>query len=400
VNILFLTQRVPYPPDKGDKIRAYHQLRGLAERGHAVHLVAFADNRSDLRHEASLREICASIRFVPISARQAMPRVVAGLGQRAPLSLAYFRSGSMRRVVERSLIDIQPSTVFVCSSAMAQFAPRDLAHRTIVDMVDVDSEKWRAYARHSAGPRAWVYRVESQRLRQYEQALLSRVALVMVCAEREAALLDSSTGRRPDTLEVITNGVDLDHFRPCAVAGYGAAGAKLLFTGGMDYLPNVDAVRYFANEVLPRIRSRRPDAEFVVAGRNPTRQVRQLGSRAGVQIVGQVPDMRPYFMQATGSVVPVRMARGVQNKLLEAMACGRAVVATPQVAAGLAAVAGEELLVAQNGPDFAEASLRVLDEEPLRARLGQRARLFVQREHGWAPLMRRLCSLVEAVAAA
>jgi sugar transferase (PEP-CTERM/EpsH1 system associated) len=400
VNILFVTQRVPYPPDRGDKLRAYHELRALAVRGHRVHLLAFADDRDEVRHEASLREICASVRLVPIDRPRAMVRALAGLAQRSPLSLAYFRSGRMLRAVERALWEVRPSAVFVCSSSMAQYVPRDLASRAIIDLVDVDSEKWAAYARRGVGPRAWVYRLESRRLRQYEQTLLSTAGSVIVSAEREAALLESATGCRSDTLHVITNGVDLEHFRPSESAGSGASGAKLLFTGVMDYLPNVDAVRYYADSVLPLVRSRRPDAELVVVGRNPTRQVRRLGSRAGIRIVGGVPDMRPYFMQATASVLPLRIARGVQNKLLEAMACGRAIVATPQVAAGLNVVPGEDLLVATNGQELAEASLRVLNDEELRARLGRRARLFVQRQHQWEPLMNRLSSLVEAVAAA
>lgn len=379
-------------------MRAYHEIRALAGAGHAVHLLAFADDGCAAQHRSALGQWCASVEIVPLDRRRATVRALARLPGPAPLSLAFFGSARMRNAVERRIRLSQPQAIMVCSSAMAQYAPPELASRTIVDLVDADSEKWRDYARRAVPPRAWVYWLEWRRLRRYEQHLLGRVGHVVVTSEREAACLDP-VGRRRGRLHVITNGVDLDYFKPEPSDGLSTV-PRLVFTGAMDYAPNIDGVRYFAREVLPAVRHSYPATEFLVVGRRPTGAVRELGSRPGVQIVGEVPDVRPYLIGATGCVVPLRIARGVQNKLLEAMACGQAVIATPQAADGLRVVDGEHLLVARADREQVSATLRALGDVDLRARLGRQARQFVEREHRWSPHMRRLTELVESAAAA
>jgi sugar transferase (PEP-CTERM/EpsH1 system associated) len=401
VSVLFLTQRVPYPPDKGDKLRAYHELRALVEQGRAVHLIAFADNADDLRQSGELQKLCETVQIVPLRRGRAAVKSVATLARPGrPLTLAYFYSAAMGQAVQRSIVRIQPRALFVCSAQMAQYVPRDMAKRTVVDLVDVDSEKWLDYAMRDTPPRAWVYKLESRRMRQFERGLLSRMGRVVVSAQREADLLLRDLGPRPDKLHVISNGVDLAYFARVAGARPPRSGNRLLFTGVMDYFPNVDAVHYYANDVLPLVRRRKPDAEFVVVGRRPAPPVRHLHSPvSGVHVVGQVPDVRPYLAQATASVAPLRIARGVQNKLLEAMASARAVVATPQAAAGIRAVDGRHLLIARDAAEFADATVQLLDDEGLRTRVGLQARQFVECEHRWAPLMREMTTLVDAVAA-
>jgi sugar transferase (PEP-CTERM/EpsH1 system associated) len=306
----------------------------------------------------------------------------------------------MRQAVERSLVRFQPEALFVCSAQMAQYVPRNMAKRTVLDLVDVDSAKWHDYATRARLPRAWIYELESRRLRQFERGLLSRMGRVVVSAQREADLLTRDLSVSSDTLHVISNGVDITYFDGVARARPRGGQASLLFIGVMDYFPNVDAVDHYAKDVLPLVRRRKPDTEFVVVGHRPAPRVRQLHSpRRGVRVVGQVPDVRPYLAQATASVVPLRIARGVQNKLLEAMACARAVVATPQAAAGVRAVDGSHLLIARDASELAEATVQLLDDEALRTRVGFQARDFVEREHQWAPLMRKMTTLVDAVAA-
>jgi polysaccharide biosynthesis protein PslH len=394
VNVLFLAQRVPYPLDRGDKIRAYHELRTLAERGHAVHLVAFAEQGRDELDERALASLCASVTLIRFDRRPAALRALADLATgRGPLSLAYFGSAGMMEAVRRRVADAPIEAVLVCSSSMAQYIPARLVDRTVVDLVDVDSEKWRDYARRIRVPYASLYRIEAQRLRRYEQYLLRSCAHVVVTTPREAALLPSAHGRA----HVITNGVDLDYFRPTAQRHH--SNPRLAFTGVMDYPPNVDGVRYFASEVLPLIRRLCPEAEFVIVGSYPTWQVRRLAGRPGVTVTGRVPDTRPYLAEATASIAPLRIARGIQNKVLEAMASGCPVISTPAAVAGLRVIPGEHLLVASDGQGLADACLQVLRDIDLRSRLSEQARQFVEREHRWGPPMPRLCELLEGTAA-
>jgi sugar transferase (PEP-CTERM/EpsH1 system associated) len=414
MRVLFLAHRVPYPPDKGDKIRAFQELRALVARGHQVHLFAFADDPEDVRHRATLAELGATVEIIPLDPWRAKLRALAGLVGRAPLSIRYFASAQMRRSVVCSLAGRELDAALVSSGPMAQYVPPALAARTVVDLVDVDSEKWLAYAHRRSPPWSWLFRVEWRRLRRYERAIVDRFAHTVVTTAREAALLERpDDATLPTSLHAITNGVDLERYRPATWPGSepirlpaaerrflpASAGPRLVFTGVMDYYPNVDAVRYFAEEVLPLVRACEPRAELLVVGRDPIRSVRRLGERPGVTITGYVEDVRPYLAAATVCVAPLRVARGVQNKILEAMASGRPVVATPEAAAGLRTDDGEHLLVGRDAAELAGAVVSVIRDARLRTELGARARAFVEREHGWGPMMERLARLVESVAA-
>jgi sugar transferase (PEP-CTERM/EpsH1 system associated) len=415
MKLLFLAHRVPYPPNKGDKIRSYHELRAFAKRGHEIHLLAFADDVRDLQHQVELARWCASVRIIPLRKFWARLRALMALFLPRPLSLGYFGSRWVTRKVGRALAGGEFDAIFVYSSVMAQYVPAEWRSRTIVDLVDVDSEKWREYAERTRPPRSWFYGIEAARLRRYEYKVVSRFAHTILTTPREAALLahlDEFTRRA--RLRVIANGVDLDYFQPDerlpeavaidpavhpADAGQRADSApRLVFTGAMDYYANVEAVEWFVAEVLPRIREQEPRAEFFIVGSNPTGRVKRLAAQPGVTVTGFVEDVRPYLLGATACVVPLRIARGVQNKLLEAMACGKAVVATTQAAEGLRVRSGEELLVANNPGEFAAAALFVIRNATLRESLGWRARSYVEAQHDWQPSLERLIELVEFAA--
>ncbi|MEP7339239.1 MAG: TIGR03087 family PEP-CTERM/XrtA system glycosyltransferase [Acidobacteriota bacterium] len=416
MKLLFLAHRIPYPPNKGDKIRSYHELRALARRGHEVHLMAFADDPHDLQYQVELARWCASVRIVRLRKPWATLSALAELPFSRPLSLGYFGSWKMKRLVERALTEQKFDAVFVYSSAMAQYVPVEWHARTIVDLVDVDSEKWREYAERASTPRSWLYGLEAARLRKYEHEVVQCFAQTVLTTPREAALLNElDEFTRRARLRIITNGVDMDYFqpaemnsfprtktsgqlRPLAPARGIASAPRLVFTGAMDYYANVEAVEWFAAEVLPLIREQEPEAEFFVVGSNPTAQVKKLARQPGVTVTGFVEDVRPHIYRATACVVPLRIARGVQNKLLEAMACGKAVIATPQAAAGLNVRNGEDLLLTDSPSEFAAAALMVIRNATLRESLGWQARSFVEAEHEWQPLLQRLIELVESVA--
>jgi len=423
MKLLFLAHRVPYPPNKGDKIRSYHELRAFARRGHEIHLVAFADDVRDLQHQVELARWCASVRIIRLRKFWArlrallallLPRPAAAPLSR-PLSLGYFGSRRVARAIGRALAGGEFDAIFVYSSVMAQYVPAEWHSRTVVDLVDVDSEKWREYGERTRWPQSWLYGVEAARLRRYEYKVVSRFAQTILTTPREAALLgrlDEFTRRA--RLRVITNGVDLDYFHPddklpeaaannpmvhfADVGPRADSAPRLVFTGAMDYYANVEAVEWFVNKVLPRVREREPRAEFFIVGANPAARVRRLAAQPGVTVTGFVADVRPYLLGAAACVVPLRIARGVQNKLLEAMACGKAVVATTQAAAALRVKGGEELLVADDPEEFTAATLRVIRNATLRETLGWRARSYVEARHDWRPLLDRLIELVEFTA--
>jgi sugar transferase (PEP-CTERM/EpsH1 system associated) len=385
----------------------------MVEHGLEVHLLAFADDPADPRHHAALESLCASARIVPLPRPRSTVGALVSLAAGAPFSLGYFSLPRMRRLLRCALPALQPDVIFVSGSVMAQYLPNDHAHRAIVDLVDVDSEKWRQYAGLTRPPRSWLYALESVRLRRYELTTLRRVAASLVTTEREAALLRAAAGPLLSTrLHVIGNGVDLDWCLPSPTPAANRPAAsgnpawladrglpRLVFVGEMSYFPNVDAVCSFADQVFPSIRRQQPRAELLIVGRNPTAPVRRLGRRPGIRVVGPVPDVRPYLAAATVCVVPLRIARGVQNKVLEAMACGRPIVATPEAVAGLQVRDGVELRLARTADELAQASLRLLQDASLRINLGAEARRYVEREHQWSAHSARLLALLEATAA-
>jgi sugar transferase (PEP-CTERM/EpsH1 system associated) len=305
----------------------------------------------------------------------------------------------MKRLVRQTLAEREIDVIFVYSSTMAQYAPSEYQARTIVDLVDVDSEKWRDFAGRIRPPKSWLYKSEWKRLRRYEHAIASRYAFTVLTTEREAALLDElDEFTRRGRLRLISNGVDLEYFRPDERI-LKSSPPRLVFTGAMDYYANVDGVRWFVDEIFPLIHAEVPEVELLIVGGNPTAEVKKLGRREAVTVTGYVDDVRPYLLNATACVVPLRIARGVQNKVLEAMATGKAVIATPEAVAGLRVQPDLHLLLANNPAEFAQATLAVMRDEELSANLGFEARRFVEAEHAWEPFLERLNKLVETVVA-
>lgn len=402
MNILYLAHRIPYPPDKGDKMVSYHQVRHLGAR-HRLHLVCFADDRSDLAHADVLREFCASVDVVYRSPRSARLAGLRGLLDGRSISVAAFDSPALRRAATERLrgADI----VLAFSSVMAQYVPSGDWRPRVMDFVDADSEKWRLYASRSRWPASWLYAREADRLGRFEEAVARSWDQSLFVCEREARVLRSRAPGVP--VGVIPSGVDLEYYAPpprAAVPGNGsgphaAGGPRLVFTGMMDYFPNVDGVRWFAAEVFPRVREAIPNARFTVVGRNPARSVRALASVPGIEVTGAVPDVRPYLAASDLACVPLRVARGLQNKMLEAMAMGLPVVATTPAYEGLDAPEGAGIEVADDPAGFAARVIALLREEGRRLEAGRRARAYVEARHKWADHGAALEALLEGLVA-
>ena len=383
-DILFLAHRVPYPPDRGDKIRSFHLLKHLSAR-HRVHLVAFAEGAGDVAHEAALGQYVATQTVVRRSKTQAVAAAQALLSGK-PVSLTAFDNLAMRRaaadVLGREAID----AVFVFSGQMAQHVPAS-APPLVMDFVDMDSAKFAGYARAARGPMRWMLAREARLLMAYEARVATRAHASLFVSAAEAGLFERETGASHVT--VVENGIDTTFFAPGpAVARSGLGAASIVFTGQMDYRPNIDGVTWFARSVLPRIRAKRPDAEFVIVGRSPSQGVRALGRIENVRVTGEVADVRGWLADAAVIVAPLLLARGIQNKVLEGMAMARPVVASSEAAAGIDH--GGTIAVAPDAEAMAAAILRLLSDPEGAAALGARAREQVIGRYSWAAAMHGL----------
>lgn len=390
--LLFLAHRIPYPPDKGDKIRSFHMLRHLAARG-PVHLAAFVDDPADMKHVGALREICASVELQPITKADRIRRAIRGYLKGDPVSTAIFYSTSMVRHVREIVRTHDIDRIVVFSGQMAPYAMPylDGRRRSIMDFVDVDSEKWRQYAEDATGWRHRLYKREAKLLLAAEKYAARQFTVSTFVSEPEAALFRKLAGSYGHTIHAVGNGVDADRFDP-ATARRKPFGThpNVVFTGAMDYRPNIDAVRWFAREVWPMVRAIHPDAGFIIVGSDPAPEVKKLGSIAGIRVTGRVPEVLPYLLGADAVVAPLQLARGVQNKVLEAMAAARPVVATPQAFEGIDAVPGRHLLVADTPGLFASALDALFSHGEQAAALGAAARAHILANYSWDAKLAKL----------
>lgn len=383
-DILFLAHRIPFPPDRGDKIRSHHVLKALAAIA-PVHVGCLAESDDDFAHEGELASVAAS-HCMP---RRSKPVSLAGmeaLVRREPVSLAAFRSPELQRWVDHTLATREIAAIYVFSGQMGQYVPRGWQGRLVVDLVDVDSAKFEAYALERTGPRGWIDAREARLLRQVEAGLASRAAATLLVSEAEADLLRSRVSGEHHILP-LRNGIDFASFDPAATVPHPAlteGGPHFVFTGQMDYAPNVSAVERFAGAILPRIRRAHADAQFHIVGRAPTADVIALGGQPGVRVWGAVPDVRPFLAGATLVVAPLTIARGVQNKVLEAMAMARCVIASREAATGIDARHGRDWAVAESDAAFVTTALHLLARPAEREEIARSARAFVTGSMGWA----------------
>jgi sugar transferase (PEP-CTERM/EpsH1 system associated) len=381
-NILFLAHRVPYPPDKGDRIRSFHLLQFLSERA-AVHLACLADEPVEPGVREVLSAHCLRSAVVPVGKMGRWSRALEALARGRTATEGAFHVPELYRVVRAWAAECRFDGVVATASSLTPYLrrPELQAVPAVVDFVDVDSQKWLDYAQVSGGLWAWLYRLEGRRLRRLETDVARWARAVTLVAEAEAALYRQFCPDGP--VHVVTNGVDLEYFEPPAEACGGEESAGCVFVGALDYRPNVDGAVWFCREVWPQVRSRCPTARLSLVGRRPTPEVRRLATLPGVTVVGQVPDVRPFLARAAVTVVPLRIARGVQNKILESLAMGKATVASPQPLAGLQAEPGIHLLAAATPAEWVEALVSLFGDPQRRRQLGNAGRRYVEEHHRW-----------------
>lgn len=388
-DLLFLSHRVPYPPDKGDKIRAWHMFRHLAQTHH-MHLGCFIDDPADWEHLPTLKAMCADLACFPLDPRRARLKALMRLRPGQPLSLGYFEDRRLRRWVDAKLADPAIERVFVFSSSVAGYAMHAASHRRVLDFVDVDSAKWTTYATQARMPMRAVWAREGRTLLEFERRAAASYDHSLFVSEHEWQHFLALAPEAADRTGWVSNGVDLEYFSPDLTfpPPFEPSGADLVFTARMDYRPNIDAAAWFAHSVLPVLHARRQAARFWIVGAAPTPEVRQLAALPGVRVTGRVTDTRPYIASADVVVAPLRIARGIQNKILEAMAMARPVVATPEAFAGVRARPGQDILLANGVDDTVQHIIDVLDGR--HAMLGLAGRRAVEAAHQWSVTLRPL----------
>lgn len=396
--ILFLAHRIPFPPDRGDKIRSHHILKRLA-RIAPVHVATFVETEEDAAQETELAALAAShcvverTRPVPLATLEA-------LATGRPVSLTAFASARLRGYVAKVLRERPIGTIAVFSGQMAQYVPHDFTGTLVMDFVDVDSAKFEDYADRASFPLSALYRREARLMSAFESRMAELSDCSLLATPEEAAFFVS---RMPEGCDAfvcgMSNGIDAEFYDPAGVPGppeFMRGGPNIVFTGQMDYPPNVEAVTFFAREVMPGIRKAHADARFHIVGRAPVAKVAALDGINGTNVTGPVRDVRPWIARADLVVAPLLIARGVQNKVLEAMAMGRPVLVTTAAATGIGACEGVELAVADGAAALVHRANDLLGDGEQASRMGLAARAFVMREKAWDAVLAPLDALCRA----
>ncbi|WP_426194746.1 TIGR03087 family PEP-CTERM/XrtA system glycosyltransferase [Massilia sp. DWR3-1-1] len=393
---MLLIHRIPYPPNKGDKIRSYHLLKHLAQH-YRVHLATFVDDTDDWQHVPRVQALCASSHFSPLNPKLARLRSLGALFADRSLSLDYYRDAALRQWTAAAVRSHRIERIVVFSSAMAQYAEPFPHARRVVDFCDVDSAKWAQYAEQKSWPMSALYAHEARQLLAYERKVARDTYAALFVSQPEADLFRQLAPESGHKIDFFNNGVDTDYFSasPAMLTPYAAGEQVVVFTGAMDYWPNVDAVSWFVTEVLPALRQRVPGLLFYIVGARPSAAVQALARHEGVSVTGTVPDVRPFIAFAQVAVAPLRIARGIQNKVLEAMSMATPVVASREALEGIDAVAGGEVILAEGAAAFVDSIASLLNDDAHRAAIGAAARARVEQRYSWSGNLARLEERIE-----
>ncbi len=402
MKFLFLVHRIPYPPDKGDKIRSFNEIKYLS-KNHEIHLACLVDNLDDLKYVNHLRKYCKIVNVAFINSKITKFKAIFCLLDKKPLSVSYFYSKKLQKAINYLLLTNNYDAIICFSSPMAEYIfkstnqPINQSTKLIMDFVDIDSDKWKQYAKYTKWPFSWIYKLESKRLAQYEKKVAQIFHYSIFVSKKEAKLFYM---QNPDIRNIlaIPNGVDFDYFNPYHFStnnlsqpttqstnrpiNPSTSYPMLLFTGAMDYYANVDGVVWFCKNIFPQLIKKFPELRFYIVGRNPASTIKEWANHQ-VIVTGYVEDIRPYYQMATIYVAPLRIARGIQNKILEAMAMAKPVVSTSKAFEGIEATPNKDLLLADSEKEFIEKITGLLQNPEKRKSLGISARQTVEKNYSW-----------------
>ncbi len=396
--LLFLCHRIPFPPNKGDKITTFNLLKFLSKH-YQVHLGCFVDDEYDRQYIRELKVYCETSFCLDICNRRQSTSGIKALFFGESVSTAHYRSSAFQQRVDDTIANNDIDILFVYSSAMSQFIEhKQYRHKTrVLDMADIDSDKWRQYAENKPWYTRWIYSREQKILEKHEQQVLQDFEAVTFITDEEAKLFSSmSPLSLRDKIYILANGVDTNYFDPQAEFDLTELpklkSPAICFTGAMDYWANVDAVVWFCKNVWPKILDENPTCIFYIVGGKPPPKVKQLETLQGVIVTGRVPDVRPYLDSAKVAIAPMRIARGVQNKVLEAMAMAKPVVMTSMGQEGISVDAIQQALVHDEPAEMAQSIISLLALESID--FGQNRQWIIDR-YGWDNALEKLPELLE-----
>jgi sugar transferase (PEP-CTERM/EpsH1 system associated) len=389
VKVLYVCHRFPFPPKRGGKIRPFNMIRHLST-SHKVFVASLVRSDEEAKEGEGLAPFCAHYEMGRVHSPVQVLRMLARLPTAAPSSMGYFYSPHLahgiRQLIARERFDL----IFVHCSSVAQYVKDVSGIAKILDFGDMDSQKWLDYARFKPFPLSIGYELEGRKMVRAERQLAVRFDLCTATTRAERETLDSyHTGVPSDWFP---NGVDADYFAPDD-APYDTD--TIAFVGRMDYYPNQECMFDFCANTLPRLHARRPELKVVIVGADPSPAVQRLGKLRNVTVTGSVPDVRPFLRKSAAMVAPLNIARGTQNKILEAMALGVPVVTSRIAAGGVDATSPEHFLVAETPEQFAAAILRVTGDPAERRRLATAGRARMLSHHAWGQSMQRLDGIIE-----
>jgi sugar transferase (PEP-CTERM/EpsH1 system associated) len=391
MKILFTANRFPYPPFRGDKLKIFHLASQLSKQ-HELHLLTFIQEESDRQYLPELEKIFTSIHLVPLTKTQSIIQVIKGVFNRLPFQVNYFQSQAMYKAVAELIQQQQFDAVHVQHLRMAPYWAKYKHIPRILDLPDAYSLYWQRRVSNAKGIKKWLNNWERKRVWQYE-AVLEEYDMSLVCSKEDLNYLKQE--KNITNVQLLPNGVDTQTFNT-APHNYTIANT-ILFTGNMDYAPNVDAVLYFANDILPFIQKEIPAVQFVIAGQRPVPKVLALQQNPSIQVTGFVPDLNAIYETATIVVAPLRFGAGTQNKVLEAMAKGVPVVSHHIGFDGLNINSGEGVCLTDNAESFAHACIELLQSAEQRQKVGEKGQHIIKNNFAWPIIAQQLEKYFERV---
>lgn len=395
-SLLYLVHRIPFPPNKGDKIRSFNWLKGLSER-YKIYLGCFIDDPDDEQYQQELQKYCEEIFVLKLNPTTAKMKSLKGLLTNDALTLPYYYSAEMQAWVDKKIDEEQIDLMLVYSSSMTQYieGERFATYKRVIDFVDMDSDKWRQYAQSKSWPLSWIYQREAKKLLKYEQQITTEFDSALFVSEMEAKAFRQLMPTHQANINFVNNGVDSEYFSPnnTYTNPYPKACTPLVFTGAMDYWANVDAVVWFAEKVMESLQRQLPELRFYIVGSNPAPEVIKLQDFPGVEVTGRVEDVRPFIAHAKLVVVPMRIARGIQNKVLEAMAMGKTVLVSPQAFEGISADTERDLVLVSEEHGWQDKLNELLVQDNLE--IGTNARQLVLDKYTWKSNVNKLTEFLQ-----
>lgn len=389
MKILYVCHRFPFPPKRGGKIRPFNMIRHLTEQGHEVVVASLARDAAEAKEGEGIAPHCA--RFMVETVRNPVQgaKMVLNLPRRTPSSMGFFHSAKLARRVADELATNSYDLVFVHCSSVAQYVEHHTGCAKILDFGDMDSQKWISYGPMKPFPLSLGYYYEGFKMELAELALSQRFDTCTATTRAELATLQ---GLNPGVhSDWFPNGVDAKKFSPTDEP-YDPN--TIVFIGRMDYYPNQECMFDFTKNTWPLLLKRRPELKLVIVGADPSKEVLALGKLPGITVTGSVPEVQPYVRKAVCTIAPLNIARGTQNKILEALAMGVPTVSSVLAAGGVDAVPGEHILTASSPHEYAEAILRLVESPEERKRFSEAGRARMLSHHSWSSSMKRLDGII------